>query len=106
MEKTYQQYVDDFNSKTFMFSKSAGLACNLRYYVHNGDWQGIRGGSTFTVEYTGKVLTITDWEEVKYTDWTPEERAFWYLPESELMGLEEWAREQERRAFFDSDIAF
>jgi len=55
------------SKKIYMFSEKYEICCSIesdgRYYVHNGNWYGTRDGDLFTIEKTGMVLTITDWEE-------------------------------------------
>ena len=49
----------------YWYSENAGLWCEYTdsndYYVINGEWDGTRNGDEFTVNYTGKVIVITDW---------------------------------------------
>lgn len=64
-----------------MFSESAGLLCSVKgnkYYVLNGQWEGIRDEDRFTITATGTVLTITDWLEVDPSQWSLEKQYQWY----------------------------
>jgi len=82
---------EEFNQKAYMFSEKAGLMCSVNgemcsvnmegmYWVENGGWEGKRDGDQFTVIETGRVLTVTDWKEIRLGDLTEEERANWHLP--------------------------
>jgi len=100
---TYQEYLAAWNNRTFMFSESAGLACNNNYWVLNGEWQGIRVGDTFKGDWKGaKESIITDWKEIKYSDWSPLMRNAWYVPCDPP--TESWWNSWSD--VFDDDIAF
>lgn len=79
----------NWGNRIVMFSKQAGLACKIlgdgTYWVYNGEWGGVRDGNEFLIDCEGitddDLIVITDWQELRMGNFTPEERKHWYLPD-------------------------